>query len=1179
MHPVKLPGKRFSRRRGSSTVRAVVIALSTFAILLVCFSLYQYSQLGRSNGPVRDRLPKTRTDFADLPSPDELKSASGVKVENVVIGQAQGMSLTIYRPRGTEAAAEITVKDWIPKEGADQEFLLREPVIRLRTKAGNDVRVSAERGAIEAQQQLGGVLARRGSLTGNVLIEVDRRTAEEKAALPEEQRSTLDPSALVHIEADELEFDLEYDKLIIPGRVRLRAIDASLDLSDLEIRFNQAESRVESMRVARGGRIQLSGAGDDYGLDIPGAGDAIDDELTLVDWLRNTIKARLAQQQPPPAPPEHAEEKVAEAKAAISYTEDGTPVFRPSAPVPEPQDGDSAIAYRAQFEGNVDGRQELDGATVARLTASVLRVQRDFTREKKEPANQQQANRASSRREAASDDHGSKERLLLTWEGPLLVESLAAGPEGKTRSRIEAEGAPARLAGPDGEVLCASLSYEPDLGVARFTGSEGDAAVVRSVRDGEMQGKTVALRLENDRFFIDVEGPGRVRGKVASVGARGTAEAAEDSPPMASDDPAAISFRNSLRAAGRIVEQLQPDFANGTLRRTKARLVESMTADGKVRATEEGGSLATDWLEARFGLQRRLGDSKLFVEHVLARGNTVLQDEENRMASRELEVRLAAGATGKSLPLQAIARGNVSALQGDRALKADVELIIDFERVLSTAELPITNDELQGADQDILARKTSSDGETSVRRPKGPGAQNTEPSATQAFSLQEKAVAKTMRARGNVTVQDPVQGLDLAADNVTCSLADGPAGRGIEQALISGTAEVPATVHLRTFSVTGTTIRVHEPDQWAEVPGEGRMTIRSYKDLNGKRLDEPIPIAVTWTESMGYQGRENVAHFRGNVHASSENGVTFDCDELRTEFLVKAPDSQPASALHWGFFQPLVDQIVQWRGGEPKADTPDELKREPSSIYASGDVVLQRTHLDDRGSMSTRARIAGPKLTLNLRDEVSRALIEGAGNLQLEDFATAPGSNRERPSNVLSFDAVGPSKTLIQWTGRMWYDFSINQVRFEDGVDLRHLSGQQLERFFQVSDRQTRAADEGLASFLTSDILILDFEQGELGTQPELGRLSSEKIKEFRALGSVRFQDDAKRFSVEAAEVIYVKSRQVLIISGSAKRKARVVIHRQGGLPTQMSVDRAFINLATDPPEIELAAPVGVQGG
>ena len=69
-----------SRRRGSSTLRAVVIALSTLAILLVVFSLYQYSQRGPSSH-ARDRLPKTRTEFADLPSADELTPAHELGME------------------------------------------------------------------------------------------------------------------------------------------------------------------------------------------------------------------------------------------------------------------------------------------------------------------------------------------------------------------------------------------------------------------------------------------------------------------------------------------------------------------------------------------------------------------------------------------------------------------------------------------------------------------------------------------------------------------------------------------------------------------------------------------------------------------------------------------------------------------------------------------------------------------------------------------------------------------------------------------------------------------------------------------------------------------------------------------------------------------------------------------
>ena len=48
------------------------------------------------------------------------------------------------------------------------------------------------------------------------------------------------------------------------------------------------------------------------------------------------------------------------------------------------------------------------------------------------------------------------------------------------------------------------------------------------------------------------------------------------------------------------------------------------------------------------------------------------------------------------------------------------------------------------------------------------------------------------------------------------------------------------------------------------------------------------------------------------------------------------------------------------------------------------------------GKLQSRSRISGPKLTVDLRPEVSKMLIEGTGYLQLEDFREKPQPDVEQ---------------------------------------------------------------------------------------------------------------------------------------------------------------------------------------
>ncbi|MEK7732029.1 MAG: hypothetical protein AAB363_09270, partial [Planctomycetota bacterium] len=90
-------------------MRTLVVASATLAILLVCFSMYQYSQLqGESATPPREpRLPSPPS----VPSATERSRTSGetpgVTVGQQSIGPGQDITITIYPREGTRAQLEL----------------------------------------------------------------------------------------------------------------------------------------------------------------------------------------------------------------------------------------------------------------------------------------------------------------------------------------------------------------------------------------------------------------------------------------------------------------------------------------------------------------------------------------------------------------------------------------------------------------------------------------------------------------------------------------------------------------------------------------------------------------------------------------------------------------------------------------------------------------------------------------------------------------------------------------------------------------------------------------------------------------------------------------------------------------------------------------------------------------
>jgi hypothetical protein len=147
----------------------------------------------------------------------------------------------------------------------------------------------------------------------------------------------------------------------------------------------------------------------------------------------------------------------------------------------------------------------------------------------------------------------------------------------------------------------------------------------------------------------------------------------------------------------------------------------------------------------------------------------------------------------------------------------------------------------------------------------------------------------------------------------------------------------------------------------------------------------------------------------------------------------------------------------------------------------------------------------------------------------------------------------------------MWYDYSIEQTRFEGAVELTHLSGAELEKVFVTSADAARIP-AGRRTFLGCHVLSVDFrERGAESASPDrrMGRISSERLRQFQGSGDVTLQDESAGISLSADSVGFEKDRSLLSIHGSRSRKARIVVQRPGEFPQDYSAERFFYNLAT----------------
>lgn len=1153
-------------RHATGLVRTLVVASATLAILLVCFSIYQSSQHDpeATAGLRIPRLPSTPDEPVGYSDESGALDTPGVALGQGIIGPGQKIQITLYPREGKRARLEIAVRDWTPLGGSSNEFLLSEPEARMRTKDGHAVRVTAQRGILQAQRKSGsGLDPQRGTLTGNVVILYDRLSEAQRADLPEELRDRIDPADLVRIELDEIEFDLEYSKLIVPGHLHLSARDVEFDAADLEIRFNDAENRVESMRISRGGRLELHEQRKPPGSSIPGVGTDDSPQLTLVDWLRASIRTGLT------AKPQKQTDKPSAAPENVAFTQEGVPVFRS-----DEQEGKKPkppIRYYARFEGSVDARRLLADTVRARIQADVLEMIRNVS-------DKDQANaRASQMPQPPQDEKAptpAKERIALEWSDRLLVQACASGDDrcaSETRSRITATGSPTRLHHPEGDATCAKLTFDPDGSKVWLYGTPADPVVVRNADQGVMTGVTVFSERHGDDMYIHVTGPGTL---VRSVeGSSSPNNAAESDKAR----PALIEFADELEVHGRFVSGLPKiDFATGKVSSRQRRVLDRAVFVGKVRLHQADMSLHADALTLTFGQKRGLRDSSGIVERVAAQGHVVMTQGADRVTCREIDVALTVSPDGRTVPQVATALGDVVAENGGTVIQARDKLVVDFEtvaRVSSPADGAGTGVADVEPGPEVAVPDT--------------GAQPAEHKVSRRY----ESVAKRLRAWGEVIVSDPAQALDLSAEKLDCSIAN---GRDIETAIVEGLTDRPASVRLDTFTVIGRRITLSVPDENAEVPGAGRLTFHSRKDLDGRKVAEPIPIAITWNDRLEYRGSENRAVFSGNVHAASEMTTTFDCDRLLVEFddvtyttdegTASSPRGRPQApeptASDWWIFQEIVARLAPASRERKRVQMTSRFSKEPAYILATGNAVALTSEIDPvSGLIKSRARISGPRLSVDLRPDVSKMVIEGPGNLLLEDNRPA------RPGDALAdrgpgglFDVsrdAGPSNTLIEWDDLMWYNFAIDQTQFEGNVSLKHFSGAELMRIRGLSAEGSAEVPAGRATFLTCDALTLDFlDRDERARRPadrRMGGLSADRLKQFHAKGSVVLQDESEGLSLTADRLIYWKDRELLGIYGSPRRRARIVTRRPGQLPNQVSVERLFYSLATR--KLEVSKP------
>jgi len=1108
-------------------VRTLLLVVSTVAVVGVVFAIYiQYAQTpdgAETELPPVHELPRPPIAAATTQPHD----ASAMQIEGVPLPQGGRTRINLYGPEGDEARLELEVDSWEPVGSTGREFNLEQPTIRFRTPAGQLVNVSADRGLVEMTKLRANKYdLARGRLEGHVAILMDRLDEEERAKLPPEQRDELTDARRIEAELEDLTFDLEYARVESSGRVHAWLEEAEFEGRQLLLRYDEAASRIEYLKILEGKRITLRGLGRSLAITLPGTAGSPTAEM---DEEPDTSAKEDASA---------ATVTASEPAAGEPIEDDGVPLFVPDVPA-EPRVRET-VTYTATFEGDIVVNQSQGQKQTGTLRADRLAFLFDFGQQQRDLARQLPASQAAPQTQPAAEAtqpavDGGESEVVLNWSGPLVVDLIREQGEvpedvfGK-RLQVTATGREVQVADQQGSARCRKLVYHYETEQVWLYGDAETACALEVATGGHLVGREVSF--DPQGRTAHVLGPGelsdrRTDGVLPGLSWRSTGGGSEMS----------VRFQTEMNLRLGTVAVERADPVTGELQVRQRDYLQSAELLGDVVMAQDEDSIAADRVQIGFRPPLRQGELADSIESLHAEGRVRMAQGDERITCRSLDVKMARDAGGRVVPVRADAAGDVVAAQGQRSISATERMIVDLQSV------PVEKPPF-----DLVQAKI-----TAVRR--GLDINEIDWDAQREKYEREKDFSlglRRLQAFGNVAADDPEQNLLIDAGHLDCSFKN---GRTIDRGVVSGRGDLPARLEFADFGIMGRDIEFDAQIQTAEVLGAGRMTFTSRKDLDGQTLEVPVPIAVTWTDFMTFRGQRNTAVFAGSVHAVSKDS-TFDCHELVLDFQEEQPRtaSVPKSPHLWDWW--LVRPFrAGFRGAERLRLEAPQIRKQLAYLSANGNVTGLSARYDETGALKSRARIAGPHLAVDLRSKTQAMTIDDAGSLLIEDYRLRTPDGAGTLTKMSPFGASGenlPSQTFITWEGAMSFYSGNRLAVFENDVELVYRSGSKLLLpdgvLSDAALTRMRESAEGRDARLLCQQLNVQFVKSEdrrsSGPSGGVGGISGNEVSSFTSSGGVYFEDSG--VSVTCRTITFDRERDLLQILGTRNQPAELIDQRGG---------------------------------
>jgi len=850
--------------------------------------------------------------------------------------------------------------------------------------------------------------------------------------------------------------------------------------------------------------------------------------------------------------------------------------------------------YRAAFEGNVVVEQRRGLKMLGRLSG-VDRLEMIFDVGEKQrkslqatPPTSQPAGGTTTSPAAATTapttQPEDQTRLCLFWTGRLVLTPAAPEPEqtGK-RFDIHAVGRDINILDRQGGVSCRRLIFCNETEQLWLYGSPKKPVRMLSGEARRLQGREIYL--DRKTGIAVVNGPGSLmdtRQALAAVGAEGS-EGDEKAGKRSQDKDDRIEVtwtkQVELEFESARVTRIDPESHQEVTKRRE--YIKQAAFRGNVLMKQGNQQIKANEAIILVGVPKSPKDLVGPIEGVRASGGVMLVQQDNEIRSEKLSVTMMVDEKGRAVPKSATAYGNVSAKQGKRQIMAKdlLSVMIGPPRQGTVPVKAAALAGLAGVDPGRLVKLKRLAAERGVRSSeidaligkKGLDliglralavARNIDPEKV--IELVKPKQPRTrlaiveMHAFGDVVAFDPQEKLDVQAEELHCELPD---GKTLDNATVVAKPNEQARVEMGDYVIHGHQIEIDIPRLFAEVPDAGWLKFESSQGLDGRQLDEPLPIKITWSKEMKLEGRRNIGRFVGDVVASSQTS-RMDCDQLMVSFVDLPParvDKKRKEATPTTTSSSAATQLA----GKPKSSPGFQLgaralqgrfDKRPTAVLAEGNVVAVSSVYDkeNRQRLLSRIRIAGPKLSVDLvREQLD---VVGSGSLLIEDYRLPSAADQEtaerpsRPKDPLMSDLSGrgPSQTVFTWANSMSYFLENNLAVLDRSVNMIHLGGmsmvmaKDLARAMSLDISNLRA--KGRKAALGCENLTVEFLQrsGSPKSGMPLEGAGQAELKRLIATGNIYLEDSGK--SLIGEELTYFRDKNEITVLGTAGNEARLFV-------------------------------------